>query len=95
MIFYADRYILFKFPMAGNLRKFHYTMHTIQWKRLLQEYERFTNLLGTLRAIRLSEMVMILFRISLYIHATNLEENREIWLPWKKHLYGSQRVDTE
>jgi hypothetical protein len=24
-----------------------------------------------------------------------LEENREIWLPWKKHLYGSQRVDTE
>jgi hypothetical protein len=24
-----------------------------------------------------------------------LEENREIWLPWKNHLYGSQRVDTE
>jgi hypothetical protein len=24
-----------------------------------------------------------------------LEENREIQLPWKKHLYGSQRVDTE
>ena len=24
-----------------------------------------------------------------------MEENREIWLPCKNHLYGSQRVDTE
>ena len=67
-----DCLLLLKCRGKGNLRKFHYTcpktMHTIQWKRLLREYERFTNLLGTLLAIRLSEMVMTLFRISLYIH---------------------------
>jgi hypothetical protein len=66
--FYADKYILFNFPMAAGLN----TMHTIQWKRLLREDEHFTNLLGTLRAIRLSEMVMTLFRISLYIHDVKL-----------------------
>jgi hypothetical protein len=68
----SDCLPLLKCRGKGNLRKCHYagpnTMHTIQGKRLLREYERFTNLLGTLRAIRLSEMAMTLFRISLYIH---------------------------
>jgi len=70
----SDCLPLLKCRGMGNLRKFHWTghntMHTIQWKRWLREYERFTNMLkfGTLRAIRLSEMVMTLFRISLYIH---------------------------
>jgi hypothetical protein len=68
----SDCLPLLKCRGKGDLRKFRYaglnTMHTIQWKRLLREDEHFTNLLGTLRAIRLSEMVMTLFRISLYIH---------------------------
>jgi hypothetical protein len=64
----SDCLPLLKCRVKGNLRKLHNTMHTIQWKRLLREYERFTNLLGTLRAIRLSEMVMTLFRISFYVY---------------------------
>ena len=52
----------------GILTTSYNTMYTIQCKWWSRYYERFTNLCSMLQGIRLSQMVIALIRISLYIH---------------------------
>jgi high-affinity Fe2+/Pb2+ permease len=40
-------------------------------------------------------IIYFYFIFIIYVIIFFVYNYREIWLPWKKHLYGSQRVDTE